>query len=86
MSFSKKIQVLMIASSLTFIPVISLANAPAYYHYNYVYPDFMKWCGKLVQEIFANTNKNWHFTKKKLTKITAAFPIDNERVFFKMFS
>ena len=83
MPFSKKLHALMIASSLTVTPAIALAKAPAYYHYYYVYPESMKWCGELVEEVFTNTNKNWHFTKKKITKTTAAFSIGNERGFLR---
>lgn len=79
MTLYKKLYAIVIASSLTLVSSISLAKAPAYYHYYYVYPDSMHWCGKLVNEVFTNTNKNWRFNKKKVTNTTAAFSVGHER-------
>jgi len=79
----KKLQVLAAACILTFIPAISLAKTPAYYHYYYVYPETMTWCGKLVEEVFTNTDRNWHFTEKKLTDTTAAFSVGDVRGFLR---
>ena len=85
MAFARKIQVFAVACTLSmaFTPTISLAKVPTYYHYYYVYPDSMTWCGKLVKEVFENTNNNWHFTKKKLTKTTAAFSVGDVRGFLR---
>ena len=54
----KTLQVFVAASILLFMPVISVAKTPAYYHYYYVYPETMTWCGKLVEEVFTNTDRN----------------------------
>ena len=80
MTFAKKTQVLVVACTLSmaFILAISLARPALYYHY-YRYPDSMTWCGKLVEEVFKNTDKNWHFTKKKFTKSRAAFSVGDVR-------
>ena len=59
------------------------AKAPAYYHYYYVYPDSMNWCGKLVNEVFENTDRNWRFPQKKLTSTTAAFSKGDVRGFLR---
>ena len=75
MTLSKKLQVFAIACSLALVPAISIAKVPMYYHYYYVYPDSMIWCGNLVEEVFKNTNKNWYFTKMKLTKAQQHFPL-----------
>lgn len=83
MAFPRKLQIFAIACSLAIIPAITVAKVPTYYHYYYVYPNSMTWCGKLVEEVFKNTNKNWHFTKNKLTKITAAFSVGNVRGFLR---
>jgi hypothetical protein len=64
-------------------PAISHAKKPSFYHYYYVYPNSMTWCGKLVNEVFKNTNKNWRFTRKKVTETTAAFSVGNERGFLR---
>ena len=85
MKFANKIKVLAVicAYSITFSSVISFAKPPTYYHYYYVYQNSMKWCGKLVKEVFENTNKNWGFTSKKLTKTTAAFSVSDVRGFLR---
>ena len=83
MAFHRKLRIFAIACGLTIIPTITAAQVPAYYHYYYVYPDSMNWCGKLVEEVFKNTNKNWNFTKKELTKTTAAFSVGNVRGFLR---
>jgi len=87
-TFAKKIWVFVTACiiSMAFIPTISSAGVPAYYHYYYVYPDSITWCGKLVEEVFRNTDKNWHFTKKNLTKTAAAFSVGSERGFLRCLS
>ena len=78
---SKKVRSIFLTSacSLALSPAIAVAKAPTYYHYYYVYPESISWCGKLVNEVFKNTNKNWLFTKKKTTKTTAAFSVGNVR-------
>ena len=82
----KKLQMFSAVCSLAFIPAIAFSKTPTYYHYYYVYPDSMTWCGKLVDEVFTNTNRNWRFTRKKLTKTTAAFSVGNVRGFLRCLS
>ena len=79
----KSLQVFAAACALTFIPAIAFAKTPTYYHYYYVYPESITWCGKLVDEVFTNTDKNWHFTEKKLTDTTAAFSVGDVRGFLR---
>jgi hypothetical protein len=79
----KSLQVLAGACALIFIPTIAFAKTPTYYHYYYVYPESITWCGKLVAEVFTNTDKNWHFTEKKLTDTTAAFSVGDVRGFLR---
>ena len=83
---SRKLQIVVAACSLALVPAIAFSKMPTYYHYYYVYPDSMTWCGKLVDEVFTNTNKNWRFTRKKLTKTTAAFSVGNVRGFLRCLS
>jgi len=83
MRLLKTLQVFAAASILLFIPVKSLAKTPAYYHYYYVYPETMTRCGELVEEVFTNTDRNWHFTEKKLTDTTAAFSVGDVRGFLR---
>lgn len=83
MRLLKTLQVSAFASILPFVPIISLANAPAYYHYYYVYPETMTWCGKLVEEVFTGTDRNWHFTEKTITDTTAAFSVGEVRGFLR---
>ena len=69
--------------SMACVPTTSLAAVPAYYHYYYVYQDSMTWCGKLVGEVFSNTDRNWRFTEKKLTETTAGFSVGDVRGFLR---
>ena len=79
----KRMQVYVVACTLTCIPAISLAKQPAYYHWYHVYPESMTLCGELVGEVFRNTDKNWRFTEKKLTDTTAAFSVGDVRGFLR---
>lgn len=79
----KTLQVFAAASILLVMPVMSIAKTPAYYHYYHVYPESITWCGKLVEEVFRNTDKNWHFTEKKITDTTAAFAVGEVRAFLR---
>jgi len=77
-----KVESALVVSLITFMAggsVTTYAAQPAFYHYYYVYPDSMEWCGKLVHEVYENTNRNWHFTKHDLTKTTASFSVGNLR-------
>jgi hypothetical protein len=71
------------ALSLALAPGLTHAATPAFYHYYYVYPNSMTWCGKLVEEVFDNTNKNWNFTKKSIKTTTASFSVGNVRGFLR---
>lgn len=60
-------------------PAVSHAQPPSFYHYYYVYPQPMSWCGKLVDEVFKNADKNWRFTNKELTETAASFSVADVR-------
>jgi hypothetical protein len=79
----KSLRVFAAACAVIFISAIAFAKPPTYYHYYYVYPESMTWCGKLVDEVFTNSDKNWHFTEKKLTDTTAAFSVGDVRGFLR---
>ena len=79
----KSLPVFAAVCALTFIPAIAFAKTPTYYQYYYVYPESITWCGKLVDEVLTNTDKNWHFTEKKLTDTTAAFSVGDVRGFLR---
>ena len=81
MTLARRILVLAVAGTLSmvFVPAVSLAKAPAYYHHYYVYPDSMTWCGKLVKEVFRNANRNWRFTKRKVSNTAASFSVGDVR-------
>lgn len=81
--FQKKLQAFAAACTLAFIPAISLAAPPAFYHYYYVYPESMSRCGKLVEEVATNANKNWKFARMKLTTTTASFSVGDVRGFLR---
>jgi hypothetical protein len=69
------------ACALGFVlaPAPTLARMPAYYHYYYIYPNNMTWCGELVNEVFKNTDRNWRFTQKKVKRTAATFSVGDVR-------
>jgi hypothetical protein len=67
------------ALGIAMAPAPALARMPAYYHYYYIYPNNMTWCGELVREVFKNTDRNWRFTRKKVKSTAATFSVGEVR-------
>lgn len=80
-TLSKTIRWLTVAGFLSLMlnTGVSHAATPAFYHYYYVYSNSMHWCGKLLEEVFENTNNNWQFTKKSIKKTAISFSKGNVR-------
>lgn len=60
-------------------PTISYAGTPAFYHYYYVYKSAFDVCGDLVNEVYDNTDKNWHFPKSNVRQHSAVFSVGDVR-------
>ena len=73
------IKLVAVALVLTVAPTISYAKAPSFYHYYYVFKNSFNVCGDLIEEVFNNADKNWHFPRQSLRQHSATFSVGDVR-------